>query len=181
MALRKISPRIINLPLFLSSRFYLKKLSQGRTLKSGAGFTLIEIVITMALLLSILSLGTFMSLDAYRGYAFRSERSLLVSILLRARALSMNNMDGVSHGVCYAQIGGTNYYVTFNGTTCNPSALTSSRIEANPAITVTGLSVATPVTFTQLSGTTTDNGITLHDGIHADTAITINHVGTIHW
>jgi prepilin-type N-terminal cleavage/methylation domain-containing protein len=144
------------------------------------GFTLIEIVVTLAILLTILSLGTLMSLDAYRGYAFRSERSLLVSALLRARAEAMNNMGASAHGVCYASVSGVYSYLSFRGTLCDPSSSLNDRREASKTITVTGLSAGSPVVFTQLSGTTTAALIHLSDGVHSADII-INHEGTINW
>lgn len=143
------------------------------------GFTLIEIIVTLGIMLTVLSLGTLMSLDAYRGYAFRSERSLLVSALLRARAEAMNNMGASAHGVCYASVSGTYYYLTFGGTVCDPSSPTNDRMQANSAISVTG-NPSTTVVFTQLSGTTTDTTMHLSDGVHAADII-INHEGTVTW
>src|SRR6185295_16918363 len=47
----------------------------------------------------IAGLGLFITLDFYRSYAFRAERSTIVSTLQKARSQSMDNIDQTRHGV----------------------------------------------------------------------------------
>ena len=54
-------------------------------IQDSKGFTLVEILIAIALLIVILSLGLFISFDFYKNYAFRSEKNIIVSILQKAR------------------------------------------------------------------------------------------------
>jgi prepilin-type N-terminal cleavage/methylation domain-containing protein len=57
------------------------------------GFTLIEIVVVLAIVCIVCGVAVFASLDLLRLQTFRSERSHLETSLLRARARAM-------HGLC---------------------------------------------------------------------------------
>jgi prepilin-type N-terminal cleavage/methylation domain-containing protein len=136
----------------------------------SSGFTLIEIIIVIAIFGALLALGLFMSMDAYRGFSFRSERSTIVSLLQKARSRAMNNSNQTPWGVCYQ----SGNYVIFQGLACT----TGETIPAGPAATTTGLLAG--VVFSQLSGTTTAATITvLQDG--RSSTISTNNEGTIIW
>lgn len=71
-----------------------------------AGFSLIELVVVLGIVVTIAGMGLIMTMEEYRGYAFRSQRDVLVASLLRARSQSMNTIclgagcvGGVPHGV----------------------------------------------------------------------------------
>src|SRR5439155_93802 len=66
---------------------------------SENGFTLIEIMIAVGILAIIATLGLFVSFDFYKGYAFRSEKSIVVSTLQKARDESLSNINQTRHGV----------------------------------------------------------------------------------
>src|SRR5690242_12740236 len=63
------------------------------------GFTLIEMLVAMAVLAVVIKLGLFLSLDFYKGTSYRSEKDVIISVLQKARSQSMNNIDQVQHGV----------------------------------------------------------------------------------
>ena len=73
------------------------------------GFTLVEIVIVLALVAVVGSVSLFFGLDSFRAYAFHSDRDLLVATLEHARAEAIGNqcqansesvcVDGRPHGV----------------------------------------------------------------------------------
>ncbi|MBI4160697.1 MAG: prepilin-type N-terminal cleavage/methylation domain-containing protein [Candidatus Yanofskybacteria bacterium] len=67
--------------------------------RDNRGFTLVEILIGLAILLVLLGMGLFLSMDFYRGYAFRAEEKMLVSILHKARTRSLANIEQHEHGV----------------------------------------------------------------------------------
>src|SRR5438105_2008049 len=69
--------------------------------KNTAGFTLIEIIIAIAILAIILTLGLFISFDFYKSYAFRSEKNIIVSVLQKARGQALNNINQARHGVSF--------------------------------------------------------------------------------
>ena len=60
-----------------------------------------EIIIVIAMFGALLALGLFMSMDAYRGFSFRSEEDTVVSLLQKARSRAMNNMNQTPWGVCW--------------------------------------------------------------------------------
>jgi hypothetical protein len=115
-------------------------------------------------------------MDSFRGYLFQSERSLIVSALTRSRGLALNNVSGVTHGVCYDSA--ARQYVIFQGRDCIIGAESNETINANQNITVTGLSGA--IIFSQLAATTTAATIHLSDGTYTSD-IMINYEGTITW
>lgn len=114
------------------------------------GFTLVEIVVVMAIFTLLIGLGLFMSMDSYRGFSFRSERDVVVSLLEKARSRAMANIYQTPWGVC--TIGSD--YVIFRGTTCTPGGATNESLaKKSPAVGVSGFSSG--IWFSQLSGTTT--------------------------
>jgi prepilin-type N-terminal cleavage/methylation domain-containing protein len=140
------------------------------------GFSLLETILSVAILTIILGYGVSMSIDTYRGYLFRSERITIVSLLERARNMSMNNIASVPHGVCFDA--GSKTYILFEGHVCLPDHPSSVLTKSNQAITITGF--GTPIIFSQLSGTTTDSTITLTSPGRSGT-IFVNYEGRIYW
>ena len=134
-------------------------------------FSLVEILITVALFTILIGLGLFMSMETFRGVGQRSEQEVIVSLLEKARSRAMNNIQQSPWGVC-AQAG---VYAVFKGTTCNTLGDT---FPANPNATTAGL--ISGVVFTQLSGTTTPTVITLTQNSRTST-ITIPYEGTLIW
>jgi prepilin-type N-terminal cleavage/methylation domain-containing protein len=63
------------------------------------GFTLIEMLVALAVLAVVIKLGLILSLDFYKGTSYRSEKDVIISVLQKARSQSMNNIDQVRHGV----------------------------------------------------------------------------------
>jgi Tfp pilus assembly protein FimT len=142
------------------------------------GFTLIEIVVSIGILMMLFGLGLFMTMDAFRGYTFRSERDTIVSLLEKARSRSMANIAQTSWGVCYIAPD----YVIFRGTTCTAGVATNENLSANAAVAAaSNFSSTFPViVFGQLSGTTTAANITVVEDARTST-ISLNHEGTIIW
>ena len=69
-----------------------KKFNKRLVLSLSKGFTLMEVLVVIALLGVIFSLSVFISLDTYRGSSFRNERDTLVGVLQEARSEAMNNI-----------------------------------------------------------------------------------------
>src|SRR4051812_11137981 len=109
-----------------------------------AGFTLIEIVVTLGILSALFALGLLVSLDAYRATMSRSERDTIVAIVERARSHAVYNSSQSAWGACL--LGGQ--YVIFRGTDC---AVTSTS-EQYPANAAAQPAFSNPVTFEALSG-----------------------------
>jgi len=159
------------------------------------GFTLIELMVVIGLVIIVLSFGLFFDFDSFRSYSFHGDRDTLLSALQHARAEAMANIcrgsssecgeGGKSHGVKILD----DRYVIFQGETYNPSSPYNAVLDASLTITHSGIS---EITFTQLSGNASTEGadcettptpvcnITLTSGARIST-ITINSEGQIIW
>ena len=144
------------------------------------GFTLIEVILALAVMGIIFGLGLFVSSDFYRTYSFQYERNLLVSVLEKARNQAVNNINQHEHGV---YLGGSDY-VIFAGVSplSYASRITSldNTVTASPRLTRSGLNT---VIFKQLSGDidpASTGTIVITDGLHT-ASISLNAVGQISW
>jgi prepilin-type N-terminal cleavage/methylation domain-containing protein len=142
--------------------------------KVKKGFTLIEILVVMAIFSVLFLLALFAGLDSYRSALSRSETGTIVSMLNKARSRSMANIDQNTWGVCDANA----TYILFEGSACTQGLAGNEEITASGAATVTGF--ATPVVFAELSGTTTPQTITVVQNGRTS-VITINNEGAIIW
>lgn len=143
------------------------------------GFTLIEITIVVAILTFLATFGVVVSLDFYRTYAFRSERNTIVSLLEKARAASLNNIDDVSHGVHFDE----NNFVLFEGTSYSSGDLNNLNFASSSSVKLTSnSSLPVDVIFARLSAETTPITFTLQDlASNRTDTISINIVGQIDW
>lgn len=139
-----------------------------------AGFTLVEILIVIAIFTVLIALGLFMSMETLRGTLHRSERDTVVSLLERARSRAMNNIEQSPWGMCYL----VPNYIVFKGGACAAAAAVDT-VAANPGTATTGL-LAPGIVFSQLAGTTTPVAVTVTQSGRTS-AITINYEGTIIW
>jgi prepilin-type N-terminal cleavage/methylation domain-containing protein len=142
-------------------------------LKSGAGFTLIEVLVTMGIFGVLLSLGLWFGIDFYKVYAFNSERQLVVGLLQKARSQSLANINQQPHGVRID----SNSYTIFEGNTYASNPSTHQIYEKHPGINNTGIDVI----FGQLSGRPDSaKSFNLQQDSKVS-AITINSEGQINW
>jgi prepilin-type N-terminal cleavage/methylation domain-containing protein len=63
------------------------------------GFTVIELLIVLALIGIIASLGMSVSLDKYRLSLFQDDTRLVLDLLIQARAEAMENQNSINHGL----------------------------------------------------------------------------------
>lgn len=98
MKLHNISSRGNGFTPHLSLDCALHNLTEGVS-KKGAGFTLVEILIAVAILLILLAMGLFLSLDLLKSRLFAADEDMFVSILHRARSRSLSNVNQHEHGV----------------------------------------------------------------------------------
>lgn len=138
------------------------------------GFTLIEILLVIALVGLLSGFTIVAGTDFYRGYAFRSEVDLAVAALQKARSQALSNLNQTAHGVHLAGDG----YTVFEGPTFNPAAPTNALVPiqwaAAPADPV-------DISFEQLSATTASATVVLTDGHSRTVRITVNREGRISW
>ena len=148
------------------------------------GLTLIEIVVVIAIIGLIVSLGLITSFDSYRGYLFRSERTTLVSVLSRARSQAMNNMFETTHGICYDN--SAKNYAIFRGSGYLATNPTNETVNSNSVaiiISIPSSFICSPgsgVIFSQLSGTTSPIDIVVTENNRVSTT-SINYEGAINW
>jgi prepilin-type N-terminal cleavage/methylation domain-containing protein len=148
------------------------------------GFTLVEVMITIALMSVLLGLGLILSMDVYRGTLYRSTRQVLISSLTTARGRALSNMYQSTHGVCYAPPD----FIIFRGTTYSATSPYNETVPGNPAVTLssTGAFITcgsgTGIVFSQLAASTSNTGtITVSESGHADETVSVNSLGTIIW
>lgn len=153
------------------------KLPQCQGLTLALGFTLIEIIVVVAIFVAVISFAMIIDLNVFKGDTFLSEQSTIVNVLSRARSKAMANMDDTNYGVCYVDAN----YIIFRGDNCQSGENIPANINiiSNPKTT----SPFPVVVFSRLSGNLIiNNEIIIHieDGIKkAD--IKINNEGAINW
>ena len=145
-------------------------------LKPNPGFTLIEVVVVMALISGIAALGFNIGIDVYRSSSLGTERNLIVSSLEKARSLAVTNTGGSAYGL-YIE---NNKHTIFRGTSfASRTADFDLEIENSSIITATG---TTEFVFERLSGDGLASGtITLTDDTGLSRTITVNNEGGIDW
>ena len=155
---------------------WLKGELNGGQIAANNGFTLIEILVVIGILVILSSLGLLVSLDFYRSYAFNSERDLLVAALQKARSQSMANINQSAHGV---QVNSGAEYVIFEGSAYSAGNAANFSMPADPSVSSSGDS---EIVFEQLSGkVAAQKQVTLTDPKGRSAQITINPEGGIEW
>ena len=139
------------------------------------GFTLIEILIVIAIVGLVLSFGMSIDLSAFKRNNFQAEEATIVSVLERARSHAMANLFDADYGVCYIAPD----YAIFRDGSCDGLG-TDETIPANINIAEHVDTVFPTVIFDQLAGTTSGATIHIEDGIK-EADIKINEEGTISW
>ncbi len=143
---------------------------------NNAGFTLIEILITLVLITAIASLGLTVGYNVYRSTTLSAERDLMVSALEKARNLAMTNAGESDHGMYIED----NKHTIFRGSSYDSrdpdydlEIVNSSRITS---------SGEAEFVFEELSGDGLLTGTTtLSDETGSSRSISVNEEGRINW
>ncbi len=155
--------------------------------QNNKGFTLIELIVTIAILTIIISLGLFLSFDFYKNYSFRSEKNVIVSVLEKARDQSISNIDQLPHGVHFQS--NPTQYIIFEGSSYDSNNNNNIAINSSWGISITSPSTPFDIIFDQLSGCLSDGlndcaaatkTITIKDQ-QKSYNITVNSQGQIDW
>ncbi|OGE82839.1 MAG: hypothetical protein A2846_04330 [Candidatus Doudnabacteria bacterium RIFCSPHIGHO2_01_FULL_49_9] len=149
-------------------------LSQGD--KSGAGFTLMELLVVLGLFAILLGAGVPITLGMYRQYSFHSERDMLVSIIAKARTQALSNVNEAPHGLAIA---GGNYIIFEGADYASRVQSLDEIIPANPTITFTGST--SEITFAQLTADATGAGTLTMTSGNRTADIIVNNEGRIDW
>ena len=152
--------------------------SLSTLIKKREGFTLIETLVSVAILIIIFSIGFYVSMDAYRGYSYRSEVKTLVSALQKARLGAMLNLGESPHGVRVE----ADKFTIFQGTSYQSGNPLNNELVVSRVLDISGEPpLPQEIIFKQLSGSTDFSGaVTLSSG-ERKTEITINSEGKISW
>ncbi len=138
-------------------------MASPRICTDNRAFTLIEILIVIGILSVLGAMTLFIDLGSYRGDAFRAERDTVVTLMQKARADALNNIDEAPHGLALFPADHPKSYVLFDGTTYAADPASHDVVDASYDV---GLAPGTPseVVFEQLSGDANYSGaVTLVD------------------
>ncbi len=140
---------------------------------SRSGFSLIEILIAIAIFSIIAGVVGILGNSLYAGYIVFSEKITVVAALEKARSQAMANVGTTSHGVYF----GGEDYILFEGTSYAARASAYDEIIPRaPGIATTGLA---EVVFNPLSGDTATIGTVNISAGQNPTTISINQEGRI--
>lgn len=138
------------------------------------GFTLVEILLVLAIMGIICSFGLLVSMDSYRMYVFNLERDTLVSLLMKTRSQSINNIDQKKHGIHFE----SNNYVVFEGDSFNLLNTSNYFVPRNPNILISG---SNEIIFDQLSGDPNFTGAIILADNSRTAKVFLNELGQINW
>ncbi|MDP3954241.1 MAG: prepilin-type N-terminal cleavage/methylation domain-containing protein [bacterium] len=125
-----------------------------KTKNNQWGFTAVEVLMVIGIFSLLAGLGLFISMDFYRSYSFRSDRDMTISILERARAQSLANINESAHGVRFDS--GSSKLILFQGNSYDDRDTSlDQEISLNSGIAVTGIN---EVVFEQLTGNAVYSG-----------------------
>lgn len=146
------------------------------------GFTLIETMVALSILILILGLGLVTSLDSYRAYLFRSESQNIIAGIAKVRSEALTNKNESPHGICFD--GDQKRLVLFVGSSYQ-TGVNPLSIDINPETVISSIPnvfscLNGGIVFTQLSGTTTPISIQVVQNGKVSTT-SISYEGTIHW
>ena len=139
------------------------------------GFTLVEIVIVVAILAVVLGLGYFVGFDFYKNYALHSEKDILISVLRKARSQALNNVGATAHGV---YIDDSSYTIFYGNSFVSRDSQYDENIRKAPGISLSGLN---EVVFAPLTATSTASSTIVLNNNRNSFFIDINYEGRINW
>lgn len=139
------------------------------------GFSLFEVLIVIGILGVVALFTVGIDTRSISRSTASAESTVLLQMLIHARSRAMNNEYQMPHGV-YID---TNNFVLFRGSSYDPLATEN---ESTPRSTQVSVDPTPPITvvFTQLSGTTSAQSVTLASGVDS-VDIDIKETGAIAW
>jgi len=145
--------------------------------KNKKGFSLIEIIIVLAIFVLISSVGLFFSFDHLRSQNFVSETRLLVRLLENVRQKSLMNENQNPHGLFLWE----NSFVLFEGKKFNLDSETNLFFDRNLAIDIETNFSESQIIFKNISGgLDTSGNFLLSDGVR-NREISVNQEGSIYF
>lgn len=142
---------------------------------SKNGFSLIEVIIVLAILVVISGLAFSAGYGLYRSQPLVSEKDSLVSLLRRARAKAMNNINQSDHGVF---IGSSKYTVFQGGSYAGRDAELDEEFPRLAGATLEG---PTEIVFSALEGAANTSGTIAISTASGRVETSVNYEGRISW
>jgi len=142
---------------------------------SRQGFTLVELIVTLAILIGIFGISIFIGINFLEGESLQTERANLLSALRKTRSEAINNINQSDHGVFIT----TSTYILFQGTSYVSRTLAYDEVfQMKGGITLNGVP---EIIFKALEGNTNASGtITINKGDKSYN-ILVNYEGGIDW
>ncbi len=141
------------------------------------GFSIIEILVAIGILVLLMGIGLFLSMDFYRTYSFNYDKDIVISILQKARNQAVSNINQSSYSVYYDDA--KKELVIFEGSVYVPND------PSNESIPIERLGIAWSgiINFEQLTGNVAAAPleITLISVGKPPLTITINEQGRINY
>ncbi|MFM2381984.1 MAG: hypothetical protein RLZZ76_751 [Candidatus Parcubacteria bacterium] len=145
-----------------------------KTYNNKNGFSLIEVILVIAIVAFIASMGVLFSTAAItRSYTI-AERDLLVALLTQTRAKALANVHESAHSLHVA----TSTYILYEGVAFSESNPTNKHVPKVSEATITGLST---VTFLPLTADVAGGGVISIIGSTQVYDVVVNSVGRINW
>lgn len=121
------------------------------------GFTLIEILVSLAILavISVIGLNSFSSVNTDKALDLEAEK--VISLIAKARALTLSAKDGAAYGVHFEE----RTAVLFRGPTYSSGALANQVQAFNDIVKLSAAALAgggVEVLFAKLTGATAQSG-----------------------
>jgi len=155
---------------------FLRKKREGIAARDVVrGFTLIEILFTIAFFTVLVALALPVGLDSYRHYLLTSEASAVLNFLRRAEALSLSNDHASAHGLSIQ----SNQYVVFQG--ASYASRNASFDEVYPRSSDVLITGPTEINFTAVSGNPNASSTFIFSNGAGSRSISVNEQGTINW
>ncbi len=142
---------------------------------SRNGFTLIEILLSTAIMVAIFAVGAAMDNNFYRRANLSSERDSVVALLARARSEAVNNVDQSQHGLYVAS---SSYVIFEGGTFASRNTAMDETFPIGNGITASGTK---EFAFKALEGSAVATGTLTLIGSDTSFSIRVNQEGMIDW
>lgn len=145
--------------------------SPNTLIRVSRGFSLIEIIVVLAILGIIAGFEVLAGIDMYGRYVKRSEIENVIGLLEKARSLAINNINESPYGVNFAD---PDNLILFKGTSLLGGA-EYMKLPKNKSVAY-DFSSCSEVSFAQLSGATANCQIKINN-----ITIAINNEGGINY
>lgn len=138
--------------------------------RRAAGFTLIEVLVTLGIFIFIISFALGVGLDTFARTSINDERDTAIYLLSKVRARSLNNINEAAHGF---RIDGDDFVIFEVGGA-------EEAVPYNDNFTISGDNDS-EVVFAQLTGGTGETETFTITGTGGSKTVTVNQEGAIVW